>query len=799
MSAQLKEKHPMKSALTLCPYLIAGLLVVSACRVATTPPAVGAASVGIIPKPQQLDLRPGVFKLTAQTGIFCEPADEKAQGVARYLAEKLRAATGGAPAVSQDSAAAGAAAIVLKKSSGAALGEEGYLLRVRPDGIAIEAASPAGLFYGVQTILQLLPADAYAGRGRRAAISLPCLDIQDSPRLKWRGMMLDCSRHFFPKEFVLKYIDLLAAQKMNTFHWHFTDDQGWRVEIMRYPRLTEIGAWRVDREDKPWNERPPQKEDEKATYGGFYTQDDIREVVAYAASRFITVVPEIEMPGHCLAALASYPQYSCKGGPFTVPPGGVWPILDVYCPGNEETFEFIENILSEVCDLFPSEYIHIGGDEVDKATWKACPKCQARIASEGLKDEEELQSYFVKRIEKFLNSKGKKLIGWDEILQGGLAPNAAVMSWRGTEGGITAARAGHDVVMSPTSHCYFDYYQGDPANEPLAIGGYIPLRKVYSFDPVPSELTAAEAEHIIGVQANLWTEYVAAPEHAEYMTFPRAAAVAEIGWTAKEKQDWTDFTRRLDRQFARYEAMGINFARSAYAVQFAPAVDPVKKRFGIRLETDTYKPEIRYTLDGTPPVAASPAYQQPLLPKKSCVIRAAAFLAGRPVGKPAEVRLTVHKALGIPASLDFPPQEPNAGAGPLALTDGLRGTPAPGDPRWQGFQGDDLVATIKLKKMQKIGWVSAGFLQRSDSWIFLPRSLEIAVSTDGKNFETVETLTHEVPPLSPGTMVKEFSAPLSGRKARFVRVRAQNIGVCPEGHRAAGQKAWLFADEIVVE
>jgi hexosaminidase len=799
MSAQPKEKHQMKSALTICLCFLAGLLVVSACRVATAPPAGTAASVGIVPKPQQLDLKPGVFKLTAQTAVFCEPADEKAQGVASYLAGKLAAATGGALAVSEGSPAAGAAAIVLKKSSGAALGQEGYLLYVRPGGIIVEAAAPAGLFYGAQTILQLLPVDAYAGKGRRAAISLPCLDVRDFPRLKWRGMMLDCSRHFFPKEFVLKYIDLLAAQKMNTFHWHFTDDQGWRVEIKRYPRLTEVGAWRVDREDKPWNERPPQAEGEKATYGGFYTQDDIREVVAYAASRFITVVPEVEMPGHCLAALASYPQYSCKGGPFTVPPGGVWPILDVYCPGNEETFEFIENILSEVCDLFPSEYIHIGGDEVDKATWKACPKCQARIASEGLKDEEELQSYFVKRIEKFLNSKGKKLIGWDEILQGGLAPNAAVMSWRGTEGGVTAARAGHDVVMSPTSHCYFDYYQGDPANEPLAIGGYIPLRQVYSFEPLPPELAAAEAEHIIGVQANLWTEYVSTPEHAEYMSFPRAAAVAEIGWTAEEKRDWTDFTRRLDEQFARYEAEGVNFARSAYAVQFVPELDPVKKTFGIRLETDTWKPDIHYTLDGTPPVSASESYRKPLLPKKSCVIRAAAFLAGRPVGKPAEVRLTVHKALGIPASLDFPPQESNGGPGPLALTDGLRGSPAVGDPRWLGFQGDDLVATIKLKKAQKISWVSAGFLQRAESRIFLPSSVEIAVSADGKDFETVQTLTHDVPPLSPGAMVKEFSTRVSGHRARFVRLRARNIGVCPEGHRAVGEKAWLFADEIVVE
>ena len=800
MTDRPKEKNAMKSALSLCLYLLASLIVISACKVSTTPmSSAQAGSVSIVPKPKQLSLRHGSFELTARTAVICEPSDERSRGVALYLAEKLGAATGGRLTVSHESPVSAAALIVLRKSSDAALGDEGYLLRVRRGEIAIEAAAPAGLFYGVQTILQLLPADALAGKGRGAAIAIPCLDIQDSPRLKWRGLMLDCSRHFFPKDFVLKYIDYMAAHKMNSFHWHLTDDQGWRIEIKKYPRLTEVGAWRVDREDLPWNERPAQKEGEKATYGGFYTQDDIREVVAYAQSRFITIVPEIEMPGHCLAALAAYPQYSCTGGPFTVPPGGVWPILDVYCPGNEGRSRSVENVLTEVCDLFPSEYIHIGGDEVDKATWKACPKCQARIAAEGLKDEEELQSYFVKRVEKFLNSKGKKLIGWDEILEGGLAPNAAVMSWRGIEGGIAAARAGHDVVMTPTTYCYFDYYQGDPANEPPGIGGYIPLRKVYSFEPAAPELTPAEAAHIIGAQANLWTEYVPTTEHAEYMTYPRAAAIAEIGWTPKEARDWTDFTRRMDREFERYEAMGIHFARSAYAVQFGPAHDAAKGTFGIKLETDTYRPDIRYTLDGSDPVASSPAYARPFVPKKSGVIKAAAFLGGKPVGKPAEVQMTIHKALGVPATLEFPPAEPNAGAGPAALTDGLHGSASPGNPHWVGFQGDDLVATIKLKKAEKIHRVSTGFLQRRDSWVLLPTSVEVAVSSDGKNFESVATLSHDISPLAPETVVKEFAAEAEGRTARFVRVHAKNIGLCPPGHRAAGQKAWLFADEIVVE
>ncbi len=789
----------MKNTLAICLWLLAGLIVVSACRTAPEPPAAALSPVSVVPLPQSATLEPGSFTVTTQSVFAVEPENEGAAEAARYLAEKLGAAAGAAFSVSQGAPAPAAPGFFFKKAADEAMAGEAYRLRVSAAGVVLEAAAPAGFLYGVQTVLQLLPAEVFSGKSVTAPLTLPCVDIQDAPRLPWRGMMLDCSRHFFPKEFVLKYIDFLVFHKMNTFHWHLTDDQGWRIEIKKYPKLTEVGAWRVDREDKHWNERPAQAAEEKATYGGFYTQDEIREVIAYAKSRCITVVPEIEMPGHCLSALASYPQFSCSGGPFTVPPGGVWPILDVYCPGNEGTFAFLEDILGEVCDLFPGEYVHIGGDEVDKATWKACPKCQARIKKEGLKDEEELQSYFVKRIEKFLNAKGKKLIGWDEILQGGLAPNAAVMSWRGTEGGIAAARAGHDVVMSPTTHCYFDYYQGDPATEPLAIGGYVPLSRVYAFDPTPAELTPAEAARIIGAQANLWTEYVPTTSHAEYMTFPRIAAIAEVGWTAQDKRGWTDFTYRMDKQFARYRQAGINAAESAYGVRFRAGLDPVKQTFGIGLETDTFRPDIRFTLDGSDPVAVSPAYRQPIVPKTTGVIKAATFVEGRLAGKPSEVQVTVHRALGIPAALGFPFKDRYTGGGPLALTDGLRGSNAPGDGRWQGFEGDDLAATIDLKKAKKVSRVSVAFLQRAASWTFLPSSVEIAVSTDGQSFEPVRTLTHDIPALSRDPMIKEFSVETNGGPVRYVRVRAKNIGVCPAGHPGAGDKAWIMADEIVVE
>ncbi|MEK9137784.1 MAG: family 20 glycosylhydrolase, partial [Bacteroidota bacterium] len=355
--------------------------------------------------------------------------------------------------------------------------------------------------------LQLMSPGVFAPEPvKKRTWTIPCVAIRDWPRFEWRGMHLDVSRHFLPKKFIKTYIDMLAMHKMNVFHWHLTDDQGWRLEIKKYPKLIEVTAWRVDREDQHWNHRDPPREGEKATYGGYYTQDEIREIVKYADERNITVVPEIEMPAHTTALLAAYPQYSCTGGPFDVPPGGVWPITDIFCAGNDSTFYFLQDVLTEVMDLFPGKYIHIGGDEADKKEWKACAKCQARIKQEELKDEAELQSYFVKRIEKFIVSKGRRLIGWDEILEGGLAPEATVMSWRGTEGGIAATRQGHDAVMTPGSHCYFDHYQGKQEFEPLAIGGYTPLSKVYSYEPIPDSLTPEEAKHILGAQGNVWTE-----------------------------------------------------------------------------------------------------------------------------------------------------------------------------------------------------------------------------------------------------------------------------------------------------
>ncbi|MFA6449107.1 MAG: beta-N-acetylhexosaminidase [bacterium] len=506
----------------------------------------------IVPKPAALEAGKGEFALTPETVIL---VDKESKPVGDYLSALLAPSTGATAAVklaSKEQKFPNAIVIEVNPKN-ISLGNEGYTLDIAADRIVITAAATAGSFYGVQTLRQLFPPEIES-RTKVSGVkwAAPCVKIEDMPRLKWRGLMLDSARHFFPKEFVLKYIDYMALFKFNTLHMHLVDDQGWRLEIKKYPNLTNIGSkrgaskgWQLNGAGKP--------------HKGFYTQDDMREIIAYAAARHITIVPEIEMPGHAQAALASEEGLACTTQKFKV--RTEWGVnKEIFCAGNDKTFEFLENVLTEVAALFPGEYIHIGGDEVPKDRWKECAKCQARIMSEGLKDESELQSWFITRMEKFVNSKGKKLIGWDEIIEGGLPPRATVMSWRGMEGGIAAARTGHDVVMSPTSHCYFDYLQA-LGGEPRAIGGFVPLCRVYSFEPVPKDLTPEEAEHIIGVQGNLWTEYIDKASYAEYMAYPRAAALAEVGWTPASHKDWNDFTARMKSVYIHMDVLGINYRK----------------------------------------------------------------------------------------------------------------------------------------------------------------------------------------------------------------------------------------------
>ena len=506
----------------------------------------------IIPKPVEVIFTGSEFKISQHTKIVYKDSDADFNKVALYLKNEIKKSLNLDLDIIISENLSKKNSIFLIKDSIQNNHPEGYLMNVTNRNIQLFSSTANGAFYGVQTLLQLLKIDDLNDQitfGNK----IPGVKINDYPRFQWRGMHLDVCRHFYDKEFVKKYIDALAMHKMNTFHWHLTDDQGWRIEIKKYPKLTEIGSVRKETMvGKNWNEF------DGKPYTGFFTQEDIKEIVQYASDRFITIVPEIEMPGHALAALASYPEFGCTGGPYEV--AKTWGVFDdVFCAGNDKTFEFFQDVLNEVIELFPGKYIHIGGDECPKASWEKCPKCQKRIKDEGLKNELELQSYFVRRIEKFLISKNKKLIGWDEILEGGIAPEATIMSWRGTEGGIHSAKLGHDAVMTPNPICYFDHYQGDPKSEPLAIGGFTDLAKVYNYEPVPTELNKQESKHILGAQANIWTEYITSSEHLEYMALPRMCALAEVVWTPAEHKDFEDFKTRLKAHVLRLKVKNYNY------------------------------------------------------------------------------------------------------------------------------------------------------------------------------------------------------------------------------------------------
>ncbi len=510
----------------------------------------------LIPKPVRLMPMDGVFALTADTIIVASGA---ASTIGHTLAQALAPATG--YWLNVTSSLSGANSILIELAPDLAhLGAESYQLNVTPEKIALRAPQPAGLFYGVQSFLQLLPPEILRqALVENVAWRVPCVHIEDYPRFGWRGAMLDVGRHFAPKAFVKKFIDLLAFHKLNIFHWHLTEDQGWRIEIKQYPRLTEIGAWRKETLiGKPDYTDPQNDKFDGKPHGGYYTQDDVREIVAYAHARFINVVPEIEMPGHAQAAIAAYPELGNTGQQIEV--GTTWGIYENVYNVEEGTLQFLQNVMAEVLALFPSPFIHIGGDECPKAQWKASPQARVRMKALGLKDEEELQSYFVRCMDEFLTHQGRRLVGWDEILEGGLAPNATVMSWRGEAGGIAAARAGHDVVMSPNTSTYLDYYQSeDQSKEPLAIGGFVPLETVYVYEPIPPELTPDEARHVLGAQAQLWTEYMPHTSHVEYMAFPRLCALAEAIWTPGAGKDYADFSQRLQTHLKRLSILDVNY------------------------------------------------------------------------------------------------------------------------------------------------------------------------------------------------------------------------------------------------
>lgn len=743
----------------------------------------------IIPQPETIEFREGTFALNSETVIKADESSFEAQFLQQYIHEN----NGLKLSINKNAKSENCIALnyalspklsVIKDSSGkrsSFKSNDGeYLLLINKNEITIAAQENAGVFYGIQTLLQLLPFE------EKDEIKLPCLLINDQPKFKWRGMHLDVSRHFFDIEFVKKYIDYLAQYKINIFHWHLTDDQGWRIEIKKYPKLTEIGAWRNGSMIGHYRD---QTFDSKR-YGGFYTQEEIKEVVAYAKERHITVVPEIEMPGHALAALAAYPEYSCTGGPFEV--GKTWGVIDdVFCP-KDETFTFLENILSEVIALFPSEYIHIGGDECPKTRWKSCSLCQKRMKDEKLKDEHELQSYFIQRIEKFVNSKGRKIIGWDEILEGGLAPNAAVMSWRGIEGGIAAAKEKHFAVMTPGSHCYFDHYQGEPANEPLAFGGYTTLEKVYSYNPIPTELNEAESAYILGAQANLWTEYIDTTSQVEYMLFPRITAIAEVVWGTSNPENYKAFEDRVVQHMKGWKQKNINFSKAIYQVVSDISVQNNQIYYALKSRNAS---GIRFTTDGSEPKADSKAYNSSIQIDQSCTVKSAYFEAGQAKSATISQMFYITKSSGKSISLKHEPSKTYGKGGAATLVDGVKGDLLRFGKNWLGFSGKDVEATIDFGSTTSFEKVSLNTFNGESSWIYLPKEIQFLVSNDGISFSSIKIVSQEQITNRNGVLVESFPK----TTAKFLKVIVKNYGIIPDGKPGAGNASWLFIDEISVE
>lgn len=617
----------------------------------------------VIPVPLKMEQGTGSFLLSEKTKLYTNLQGGEAQLLENCLQTLPVHLKKGKKKDTQN-----VLSLLITEKSGQLPTPESYTLSVTPERIQIQATSGAGLFYGIQTLLQL------SVSSDTGVITVSAVEVQDTPRFAYRGLMLDVSRHFFTKEFVKKQIDALAFYKINRLHLHLTDAAGWRIEIKKYPLLTEFAAWRTDANWKKWwnGDRKYVRFDEPGASGGYYTQDDIREIVEYARQHFITVIPEIEMPAHSEEVLSAYPQLSCAGEPYKNAD---------FCVGNEETFTFLENVLTEVLELFPSEYIHIGGDEAGMAAWKTCPKCQKRMKDEHLSHVDELQSYLIHRIEKFLNARGRRLLGWDEILKGGLAPNATVMSWRGEEGGIAAVTSGHRAVMTPGSHCYLDSYQDAPYSQPEAIGGYLPLKKVYAYNPVAASLSVEQAKLVYGAQVNLFTEYVPTPEHVEYMLYPRTLALAEVAWSAPERKSWPDFHARALKAVSDLQAKGYH-------------------PFDLKNEIGS---------------------------------------------RPESTKTAAHLALGkkviynAPYSLHYPAQ------GNTALTDGIRGDWTYGDGCWQGFiNGKRLDVTIDMEAETSIHSVTAAFMQVVGAEVFLPASVTISISDDGINFTELKHQTFEV-------------------------------------------------------
>ena len=749
------------------------------------------ANYRVVPLPQEIsNTSAGAFALNAQTRIAYPKGNAALQKDAELLAQYLFEATKVRPTLTTN--AQGRNLIVLSatlKNNN----KEAYRLDVSKDRISINGASAAGTFYGIQTLRKAIPQTG------AQKLFFPSVTINDQPRFGYRGAMLDVARHFFSFEDVKTFIDILALHNINRFHWHLTDDQGWRIEIKKYPRLTEVSSMRpetmVGHDASKFDGKP---------HGGFYTQEQARAIVKYAADRHIMVVPEIDMPGHMVAALAAYPELGCTGGPYKV--RTTWGVAeDVLCAGNERTLKFAKEVLSEVMNIFPGEYLYIGGDECPKSSWEKCSRCQALIKEKGLATdekhtaEERLQSYFMSDIANFITAHGRKVGGWDEILEGGIAPNATVLSWRGMEGGIEAARLGHDAIMCPVSHLYLDYYQtADRESEPTAFNGFIPIERTYDFNPVSPQLTANEAKHIIGVQANVWTEYMKTFKQVEYMTLPRLAAASEVQWTMPEKKNFDDFANRMPQLLNVYNLNKYNYGRHLFNVNID--VTAADKPGSINITLTARKgATIYYTLDGSKPTTKSNRYTQTFTVNKSCKLRTIAVYPSFTSGENTE-DLLISKATMANVKYNVEPNNKYPGLSPRELTNGLQGNVIFNSGRWVGYEGKDLDLTIDLGEVKPIRLISVRTLVSPSQWIMPHRGIWMWVSTDGKNFEDIYDLPAEPMPANKPDYIDTDNVLLPMPKdARYVRIKMLSEKSMPAWHPNAGKTAWLFVDEITVE
>ena len=717
----------------------------------------------LIPRPLHCADKVGHFVI--QPGMKIA-APEAFNDIARLLNEKLTDNKSAVETNDRD-----AAIVYTKTDKLSGLGDEGYELVISPGKISINASTIQGARAASFTLLQLqlLQPDMTL---------IPCAEIRDTPRFSYKGMHLDVSRNFFPVSFIKKYIDLMALYKYNTFHWHLTDGPGWRLEIKKYPLLTKVAAFRTHRTWKEWwnSKRRFSREGDPDAYGGYYTQDEAREVVAYAARRGITVIPEIEIPGHSNEVLAVYPELSCTGKPYE---------SGEYCIGNPDTYNFLVNVLTEVMEIFPSKYIHIGGDEASHAHWEKCPKCQALEKEQGLKNEYELQAYLIKRVSRFLQSHGRKIIGWDEIVDGGLPQGARVMNWRGAQSGIKAAQQGHQVIMTP-AQTYFDKYQSDPLTQPEAIGGYLPLSAVYNFEPIPDGLSPELEKYYIGTQGNLWSEYLPTTYQVEYMAYPRAIALAEVAWSPRQGKNFDDFQRRLQSHYRLLQRLNVNYYRPSAYLTIDARPDTVRKQDRIIIESERYKPTIRYTLDGSVPDSTSQLYTGPFYTSGKTEIRAVLFKNGEPGGEICNYTANYHKAIGRKVIYNNPWSNSYPARGKKTLTNGVFGSLTYQDKEWMGFLKDFDVA-VDMGKVQPISSVSLRFMYQPGPGVFLPSSVEIEFSNDGIKFTPIEKLTSKKEPENVKLDFVTYHFNCKEKEARYIRILAPN-----------DMNGFMFVDEVVV-